>query len=198
MKLYLIRHGQSVANRDHLSAGWGEYPLTELGREQARRVGEYLRRMKPFDKIYVSDLVRTRQTFECAFGPETEHVLCPLIREVHAPFAGRSFAELVEEYGPDYQAAMRRMDYSAFGGEGPQELAARLLAFRDQVVADNLERVAAVCHAGVIRAFLALTVGVPSTELRPFTDNCAISVFEYDRNENTWRLRHYNWIPELE
>ena len=198
MRLYLIRHGQSVANRDHLSAGWGEFPLTELGREQARRVGEHLRRMQPFDRIYVSDLVRTRQTFECAFGSETEHVLCPLIREVHTPFPGRKFAELVEQYGPDFQAAMRAMDYGAFGGESARELTARVKTFRDQVVADNIERVAAVCHAGVIRAFLALTVGVPLTELRPFTDNCSISVFEYNRDEDTWHLRHHNWVPELE
>lgn len=198
MKLYLIRHGQSVANRDCVSAGWDEYPLTELGREQARRVGGHLRRMKPFDKIYVSDLLRARQTFECAFGPETGHVLCPLIREVRSPFPGRTRDELVERYGSAYQAAMRAMDYGAFGGESAREMTARLLAFREQVAADNLERVAAVCHGGVVRTFLALTVGVPSTELRPITDNCSISVFEYDRDENTWRLRHYNWIPELE
>ena len=70
MKLYLIRHGQSVANRDHLAAGWGEFPLTEAGVMQAKKLGERLREQPPFDKIYVSDLVRTRQTFEHVFGAE--------------------------------------------------------------------------------------------------------------------------------
>lgn len=198
MKLYLIRHGQSVANRDHISAGWGEFPLTELGREQARRVGEYLRRMKPFDKIYVSDLVRTRQTFEHVFGADTPHTLCPLIREIGAPFAGEPFAQNDARYGESYRKARREMDYGAFGGEPAESMMKRVKEFRDLLERENLGRVAAVCHAGVIRAFLALTVGVPSTELRPFTDNCSISVFEYSRDENTWRLRHYNWIPELE
>ena len=198
MKLYLIRHGQSVANRDHLAAGWGEFPLTEAGVMQAKKLGERLREQPPFDKIYVSDLVRTRQTFEHVFGADTPHTLCPLIREIGAPFAGEPFAQNDARYGESYRKARREMDYGAFGGEPAESMMKRVKEFRGLLERENLGRVAAVCHAGVIRAFLALTVGVPSTELRPFTDNCSISVFEYSRDENTWRLRHYNWIPELE
>lgn len=34
-KYYFTRHGQSVANVEHISAGWSDVPLTELGRSQA-------------------------------------------------------------------------------------------------------------------------------------------------------------------
>lgn len=198
MRLYLIRHGESVANRDHLAAGWGAFPLTEKGQEQARRVGEQLRRLPPFDKIYVSDLVRTRQTFECAFGAETEHTLSPLLREVNAPFAGEPFAENFVRRGEAYRTAVQTMNYGAFGGESAAELTARVKAFREQLEAEQLERVAAVTHAGFIRAFLALTMGVSAADVRPFTGNCSVSVFEYVPADRLWRLRRYNWSAELD
>ena len=42
MKLYLVRHGQSVANATKIHSGWSQVPLTEQGRADAARAGEYL------------------------------------------------------------------------------------------------------------------------------------------------------------
>ena len=39
MKLYIVRHGQSTYNAQHLLAGSTDIPLTDLGREQARVAG---------------------------------------------------------------------------------------------------------------------------------------------------------------
>ena len=36
MKIYLVRHGQSVGNVKNLWYGSTDLPLTDLGREQAR------------------------------------------------------------------------------------------------------------------------------------------------------------------
>lgn len=196
MTLYLIRHGQSVANRDHLAAGWGEFPLTEAGVMQAKRLGERLREQPPFDKIYVSDLVRTRQTFEHVFGADTPHTLCPLIREIGAPFAGEPFALNDARFGEPYRKARREMDYGAFGGESAQSMMERVKKFRDLLEQENLDRVAAVCHAGVIRTFLALTMGVSNTQVLTRTANCSVSVFERVET-GEWRLVQFNHTPEL-
>ena len=45
MKIYLVRHGQSVGNVKNLWYGSTDLPLTDLGREQARQAGEKLRGM---------------------------------------------------------------------------------------------------------------------------------------------------------
>jgi len=43
-KLVLLRHGESLGNREHRFTGWSDVPLTARGERQARRAGELLRR----------------------------------------------------------------------------------------------------------------------------------------------------------
>ncbi len=61
MKLYLVRHGQTVENVNHIHQGHTDGQLTELGQEQALRIAERLRK-ESFDVIYASDLGRAANT----------------------------------------------------------------------------------------------------------------------------------------
>ncbi|GAH89221.1 unnamed protein product, partial [marine sediment metagenome] len=59
MKFYLVRHGQSEANLHRIIAGHGAYPLTDLGKEQAKSLGqEFLKKGIKFDAVYASDIIR--------------------------------------------------------------------------------------------------------------------------------------------
>ena len=129
MLVYMIRHGQSTANRDGVLSGQMQWPLSDLGIEQARQVDERLRAVTDFDRIYVSDLLRTRQTFEHAFGP-VEHTLSPLIREIDIPFAGLSKAEALARHGEAFTRAMEGLEFADFGGESQAQVIERVLAFR--------------------------------------------------------------------
>lgn len=63
--LYLVRHGQTLFNRKKMISGWTDSPLTELGFEQARRAGAFLRhRGLVFDHAYTSTLTRTHVTIQ--------------------------------------------------------------------------------------------------------------------------------------
>lgn len=63
--LYLVRHGQTLFNRKKMISGWTDSPLTELGLEQARRAGAFLRhRGLVFDHAYTSTLTRTHVTIQ--------------------------------------------------------------------------------------------------------------------------------------
>ncbi|MBU0466275.1 MAG: histidine phosphatase family protein [Nanoarchaeota archaeon] len=61
MKLYLVRHAQSLRNARIASDI--DANLTEIGQEQAKRLGSYIKDIK-FHKIYCSPLKRTRKTLE--------------------------------------------------------------------------------------------------------------------------------------
>ena len=65
MKLLLIRHGESQGNAERRLQGVADYPLTELGREQARALARRLQR-EGWDlaAIYTSDLSRAAETAE--------------------------------------------------------------------------------------------------------------------------------------
>jgi len=63
-ELFLIRHGEAEHLVRNLTGGWTDVPLTELGREQARRTGLRLKELLGADSFafYCSDLLRTQQT----------------------------------------------------------------------------------------------------------------------------------------
>jgi len=61
---YFIRHGQTDLNRKGIVQGRGvDSPLNETGFRQARAFYEAFRGV-PFDKIYTSTLLRTKQTVQ--------------------------------------------------------------------------------------------------------------------------------------
>jgi probable phosphoglycerate mutase len=65
--LILVRHGQTVWNREERWQGQKDSPLTALGQEQAARMAERLASLK-IGALYSSDLGRARQTAEIIAG----------------------------------------------------------------------------------------------------------------------------------
>lgn len=61
MKLYLLRHGETLLNKQDTVQGWHDSELSDLGREQARDVIKQLDGLKP-TIIFSSDLGRAQQT----------------------------------------------------------------------------------------------------------------------------------------
>nr|MDQ2972016.1 2,3-bisphosphoglycerate-dependent phosphoglycerate mutase [Pseudomonadota bacterium] len=61
--LVLIRHGQSVWNKENKFTGWADVDLSGQGREEAREAGELLQREGyAFDLAHVSVLTRAVRT----------------------------------------------------------------------------------------------------------------------------------------
>ena len=63
VRLYLVRHGQTIANAERRFQGHKDFPLSEIGEEQARRVANRLANIT-LDCIYSSDLGRAITTAE--------------------------------------------------------------------------------------------------------------------------------------
>ncbi|KAK0452487.1 histidine phosphatase superfamily [Armillaria borealis] len=56
-----IRHGESTDNPKAVWGGWKDAPLSDLGRKQARALGEHFASTK-IDVIYASPLLRAHHT----------------------------------------------------------------------------------------------------------------------------------------
>ena len=94
----MIRHGESTANAEKRHAGWAQIPLTEKGRTDALRAKKILSGVK-LDKIFVSDLLRAKQTLEIAL-PGAKGIETPLLREICVgELAGLLITEAAEKYG---------------------------------------------------------------------------------------------------
>lgn len=61
--LFLVRHGQTIQNKNRIIQGQIDGTLTETGRAQATEIGQLFKSVQ-FDRVYCSDLGRTRETFE--------------------------------------------------------------------------------------------------------------------------------------
>lgn len=60
-------HSTTYDNEAHLSSGWNDVDLSELGLKQSKELGERYKDEK-FGAIYCSDLLRSYKTAEIAFG----------------------------------------------------------------------------------------------------------------------------------
>lgn len=94
--VYLIRHGQTVANTTEIMSGWMETPLTDVGITQAKAAGQALAQC-PVGRIVSSDLSRARHTAQLV-GEGTgigQIALAPELREWHfGPYEGRPQQEM--------------------------------------------------------------------------------------------------------
>lgn len=185
MKVWIIRHGESETNVNGLWTGWLDAPLTEKGRADALSAQRALAGVD-FDKIYSSDLERARMTAEIAI-PGCEYEVTTLLREVNVGnIAGKPLGVVKNSDG----VRMNKDGYAVFGGESNQEFRDRVLTFMKMLESEKCENIAAFSHAGVLKVFLNLVLGVSVPQGSVYCGNCAVAVFEY--RDQKWRL--YSWL----
>lgn len=185
MKLYLVRHGQSEANRDGRFSGWSLVNLTEQGREDARRAGQYLAG-RTFDRIYSSDLPRAIQTAQIAI-PGCEPLQLPELRENHVGcLAGRDKAEMMRQYGEQLQLDCQRGDFVAYGGENRDMIAERIRVFLKRVEQAQDETVIAFAHEGILRGMADVVMGEKLNRSHMGCPNGNIALFVFENGK--WML----------
>lgn len=132
--LVLIRHGESQWNLENRFTGWVDVPLTEKGREEARRAGEKIRHLH-FDKAYTSVLQRAKDTLDIVLK-EIAQAGIPVaydqaLNERHyGDLQGLNKAETAEKFGKEQVHLWRRSyDVAPPGGESLKDTAARTLPY---------------------------------------------------------------------
>ncbi len=146
--LCLVRHGESEWNYEKRIQGQLDPALTDLGRRQAQAVAERLAQGE-WDLLYSSDLSRARETAEHisrALGLEVQ--LRTILRERNqGKLEGLLSADARNRY-PDFDAP-------EVGRETADQLKARAAKGIGELLAEGAgKRLIAVCHGGLIRAYL--------------------------------------------
>jgi broad specificity phosphatase PhoE len=132
--VYLARHGETPWSLTGQHTGLTDLPLTERGEENARRLGEPLRRLT-FAKVFTSPLRRAMRTCELAGFQSVAEVDRDLIEWNYGEYEGRTTVEILRER-PDWQLFRDGCP----GGESPQQIAARAdrVARQARAVAGNV------------------------------------------------------------
>jgi broad specificity phosphatase PhoE len=132
--VYLARHGETPWSLTGQHTGLTDLPLTERGEENARRLGEPLRRLT-FAKVFTSPLRRAMRTCELAGFQSVAEVDRDLVEWNYGEYEGRTTVEILRER-PDWQLFRDGCP----GGESPQQIAARAdrVARQARAVAGNV------------------------------------------------------------
>ena len=184
MKLFLIRHGQSVTNQTGTFAGHLDAPLSDCGRAQAACVPAFFKDI-PVDAIYSSDLSRAMDTVRPLAAAKGLDVIPDRgLRETYAgQWEGMLFVDLPKRFPEEYRIWTEDIGaVRCTGGESMAETAARVdAALRRIAEAHSADTVVIASHGAALRATLTLweTGSVAAMQQHGWMTNAGITEAEY-------------------
>jgi len=202
--LIIARHGNTFGPGDTPTRVGlhTDLPLVESGREQARKIGAWLRdnRMIP-DVVYASHLERTQETAKIAIresGVSNPVYALDIFNEIdYGPDENKPEEDVIARLG---QQALKDWDEKAAVPEGwivdPDQIIQNWRNFADQICAhDDDETVLVVTSNGIARFAPHIT-----GDFEGFRQNHkiklstgALGVFKHENGR--WRVKEWNFRP---
>lgn len=186
MRLILLRHGETLWNKEHRLQGHENSPLSEKGILQAEAISPLIQQLSPAN-VVCSDLGRTVQTSEIIGYPNA--IKDKNLRELNmGSWAGRVKADIIKECPTQYQA-WREGIFTPNGAESWQAFCQRI----SQALKDWMKKsegdLLTVVHSGVIRAACYSFLNLSQKHLLPVTQG-TLTIFDFDND--TFKLEAYN------
>ncbi len=191
MRIYLVRHGATLANDEQRFTGHLDVPLSEAGEQQAAATAEWFR-ARALSLIVSSDLRRAERTAHII----AHHHGMPVVKDADLRELSMGDWEgweraAIQASDPTRYSSWRRdpVAHAAPGGETLSDLSSRvgraLLRYR-QSHAEH--RILWVTHSGVIRAFLCKALGLHLTHWEQFRiSNGSITAVDITDDKTTFR-----------
>lgn len=198
MKLIIVRHGETEENVVGIIQGQSHGKLTDLGIEQAKKVGLRLKDEK-IDVAYVSDLERATRTANeiLKYHPRIPVHYAKALRErKFGIFEGKQKmlrTEALEQLGVSI------FDFKPEGGESSHDVKKRVSLFYHTLLKKyKKERILLVGHAGSLAYLLLYIFNKSFDKFKQYhLENAAISIIEI--NEDKKHIVHVlNCVKHLE
>ena len=196
MKVILVRHGQTEENMKRIMQGVGTGTLSDLGREQARKVAEKLKDEK-IDVIYSSDLKRAINTAkEIQKFHNVDLISEEGLREQNLG---------CYEGGPidDYREDVRGLgdswsDFKPEGGESKKELLARVAEVFERITEENEDKnIVFVSHGGSLFSLMHhIKCETMNEHSEYWHSNTGVTYLEKEGDK--WNIVKYNDTEHLE
>lgn len=194
----IIRHGETLWNREHRIQGQLDSGLSPTGLAQAVAVGRALKG-QGVERLFVSDLGRTVQTatpIAEATGLKME--LDARLRERHFGIFQSLTPEEIALRHPEGYARWqaREPDFAMEGGESLTQFRARLSACLEEIAAAGPAKVAIITHGGALDALYRIATGTPYSTARDWPlSNASINDIVIENGK--WSLRGWGEIAHL-
>jgi broad specificity phosphatase PhoE len=185
--IFIVRHGEAESNVKKYFDGWGNSPLTALGKEQAQVLRKRLSK-EGIGKAFCSDSRRARETLE-QLSLGCPSVFAEALRERnYGKLEGVEWGKDEKRYMPFHTDPYRR----APGGESPADVQKRVWKyFEEHIFPAKEEKVLVVSHHGPIVTFACKLLGMPLKNWRILRlGNCGLCILTYENG--LWRLKLWN------
>ena len=196
--LYLIRHAETMWNREGRMQGFGDSPLSELGTQQAEALARRMPELK-IDAFYSSDAPRCLRTMRIATGSLNARVAqMPELRERHmGDWEGKLWTEISGEDPEGARLYKTTAEYRPPHGESLLELRNRITRALVEISAANPGRRSAIfTSGGSIRAAVFGLLDIPCDAWAKLSAwNTGITRF--DLRDAHWKLTSFNDTTHL-
>ena len=174
MRLIVVRHGETIENKNNICQGQIEGTLSKLGIKQAKKLALRLKNEK-FDSIYSSDLGRAVNTSK-------------EIMKYHSDLKLKLDKRLRERYMGKWQGKpFGKLEDVSKDSETDEEMYNRVKDFLDEIYQKHKgETVLVVSHGGAKMMFLLLAHNKPISDYMSFfgLKNTSVSIFDIKENGN--------------
>ena len=184
MKLYFVRHGETIWNVEKRFQGSSDSPLTEKGILQAKLLSDYLKN-ENFDAFYSSPAKRAMDTANMIIQSRNQNlniinhfseISIGDMEGVESHIFKKKYPELFHNFFFDPQ----NYDPKVINGESFQELENRVKIGLDNLISQHREneKVLLVSHGGTLRTLFNLINPKKNKELQIIA-NTSVSIVEY-------------------
>ncbi|MBQ4093948.1 MAG: histidine phosphatase family protein [Oscillospiraceae bacterium] len=156
-----IQHTQSIHHTNGMVGSWTDWDLSELGIQQAKRIGEKLKAELAGREfvMYSSDLKRARQTAENV--GEYLGIAPVLRRELRERNLGRCCGKSVKWLRENLERQERTIDDRLFSdAESRRDEWNRLKPFFDEVMDNEEKNIIIVSHGDLLSVFNSMFLGL--------------------------------------
>ncbi len=160
--IIMVQHTESQHHVNGMIGAWGDWELTERGREQAFEIGKWLLKEQCDNSfnMYASDLKRASQTAEeinktLGITP----IITDAIREVNVG-AGNGQPREWYKCNKKPQGSEYDPDYKPFeDAESDRDLWNRLYSFYEEIISNDMERIIIVSHGTALSFLQSMLMG---------------------------------------
>jgi len=175
--LYFVRHGQTIWNVENKICGATDIALTDLGREQAVKTGEYIKSLGlNIDEILYSPLQRARDTAlsiskitGIPASVDNRLIEQNFGKYESTPRNGEEFLESKKQFACNYE-----------GGESMLKLAQRIYNLLDEIRQSD-KTYLLVAHNGIARCVQSYFYDMTNEEYAKFgIKNCELMEYHFN------------------
>lgn len=189
LRIYFVRHGETVWNTLKIFQGRSNSPLTEVGVEQAKKLSQYLKDID-FKKVYSSPQDRALQTTKLLLGDKNMEITT--IDEFQEINMGKVEGIPREEFEKNYPIEYHNfwnnaLEYnpSAYNGESYEEILHRVkLGLEKLIIENNDGNILVISHGVTLKAIFNVIneKGIDEFSKQPVPENTSTTIVEYDSN----------------